>query len=260
MANYIFYLSGCGNSLYLARKLAVDLDAELRSIPYYMKHSEEIKADLVGIVTPVYCLGLPPLVERFLKQMRLQGRPYLFCVADMAVTAGGALGQAAQVLGKRRQSLKAGFTVPMPGTSIVFPTPTAKQGKMLAQADEKLKAIVADVKARRENTKKLSGSTFFRLLNTVGWLVLDHVLQVKHRKLDPAKCVGCGICAQVCPLDAVTMLEGKPVFDKQCCSCFACAQWCPQQAISVGFLKPGGSRRYIHPEIKASDLLQHNHH
>mgnify|MGYP000696829579 FL=1 len=71
---------------------------------------------------------------------------------------------------------------------------------------------------------------------------------------DAAKCVGCGICATVCPAGNITLSEGKPAFGTECLHCFGCAHWCPQTAISLGSLKPDDKTRYTHPEIKPAEL------
>lgn len=48
------------------------------------------------------------------------------------------------------------------------------------------------------------------------------------------KCVGCGLCKENCPADAIT--EGTPyVIDPdKCLSCGVCASSCPNEAIIEG--------------------------
>lgn len=51
--------------------------------------------------------------------------------------------------------------------------------------------------------------------------------------LDPAKCVGCGLCARMCPPKAITMVDKKPQFStEQCIRCFCCQEHCPKGAIT----------------------------
>ena len=51
--------------------------------------------------------------------------------------------------------------------------------------------------------------------------------------LDPEKCVGCGLCARMCPPKAITMVEKKPQFStEQCIRCFCCQEHCPKGAIT----------------------------
>jgi uncharacterized protein (DUF362 family) len=50
--------------------------------------------------------------------------------------------------------------------------------------------------------------------------------------LDEKLCVGCGLCAKMCPPQSLKMLDGKPRFDlPDCIRCFCCQEHCPKGAI-----------------------------
>ena len=47
-------------------------------------------------------------------------------------------------------------------------------------------------------------------------------------------CIGCGKCAKVCPILAISMKEGRPAIDGEIClGCGVCARNCPTKAISL---------------------------
>ena len=49
------------------------------------------------------------------------------------------------------------------------------------------------------------------------------------------KCVGCGKCAKLCPLNRISLEGGKPVWrGKSCAHCMSCIQNCPAEAIEYG--------------------------
>jgi len=49
---------------------------------------------------------------------------------------------------------------------------------------------------------------------------------------DVKKCVGCGICHEGCPLNAIEMINGYPVMDyHRCINCLCCNESCPENAI-----------------------------
>ncbi|HNV86374.1 MAG TPA: 4Fe-4S binding protein [Candidatus Omnitrophota bacterium] len=53
-------------------------------------------------------------------------------------------------------------------------------------------------------------------------------------KVDAEKCNGCGKCAEVCPVDAVKIENGKATINEQCVDCETCISVCPHLAISSG--------------------------
>lgn len=62
-----------------------------------------------------------------------------------------------------------------------------------------------------------------------------YLKNVATLRYDPAKCIGCGRCAEVCP-HAVFAMDGRlaAVVDRdRCMECGACQRNCPTDAIDV---------------------------
>ena len=50
--------------------------------------------------------------------------------------------------------------------------------------------------------------------------------------VDGSKCTGCGICVEICPVDAISMKEEKAKIDMEICiRCGKCHDVCPQEAV-----------------------------
>ena len=48
------------------------------------------------------------------------------------------------------------------------------------------------------------------------------------------ECVGCGVCKNICPAKAITMINNIPTIDrKKCIRCFCCQEFCPKGAMKV---------------------------
>jgi uncharacterized protein (DUF362 family)/NAD-dependent dihydropyrimidine dehydrogenase PreA subunit len=68
----------------------------------------------------------------------------------------------------------------------------------------------------REHTGRLAQAALFRPL------------------IEPQKCDGCAICAQVCPPGALRMTETLPALDASLCiPCYCCQESCPREAITM---------------------------
>ena len=67
---------------------------------------------------------------------------------------------------------------------------------------------------------------------------MNHLIYLKDvttLKLDVDKCIGCGLCTQVCPHEvfAINAKKAEIVNKDACMECGACQMNCPVEAISV---------------------------
>ena len=66
----------------------------------------------------------------------------------------------------------------------------------------------------------------------------------------PERCIGCGLCQEICPCGAITLSGGKPAWTKsKCVQCLGCLHRCPTQAIH--WKKADEHRgRYYNPRVE----------
>ncbi|KKN39208.1 hypothetical protein LCGC14_0745920, partial [marine sediment metagenome] len=66
-------------------------------------------------------------------------------------------------------------------------------------------------------------------------------------------CTNCGICKDVCPVNNIILIDGRPQWQHRCQQCLACINFCPEKSIQFGSqtLK---TQRYHNPEITIKDI------
>ncbi len=286
----IYYFSGTGNSLAIARDLASKTDASLTAIPS-MLSSETIalSSHVVGLVFPVYHGGLPLIVQRFVQKLTLVDNTYVFAVCTFGDSPGLALEYLEKLLSSRGGKLAAGFGVHMPynyitpsfnrkdffGSFTLREVDPQTQQILISEAITKVKTIAACVNGRRSGILERDAELITRLVDAINlhetlgktvWLKIAGITEPSNRTfresiqmMDQAfhadeTCKGCGSCVRVCPVGNMAMVENKPVWRQHCEQCFACLQWCPQQAIQFG-QNTAGRMRYHHPDIRINDMF-----
>ncbi len=256
MKTRLFYFSGTGNSLKVARDLAEELgDAELVPIPRATQRGTAQAADRTGIVFPVYFGGLPLIVAEFLRA--LDARGYVFAVATCGGMPGGALKQAAALLRAHGCSLAAGFAVGMPGNyaRLYGAMSVRRQRRLFEQEKRRVNEIAQLVRQGRKRRPEASLCLLSWLLALLyrGYFAPGARARDKDFWVDD-RCNGCAACAQVCPVGNVEMRGSRPTWKHACEQCYACLQWCPQEAIQVG-KKTAGRKRYQNPDVDLKDMV-----
>ena len=256
MKTALYWFSGTGNSLRVARAIQEGLgDAQLVPIAGAADRPEE-PAERVGLVFPVYAWGPPAIVERFIEHLPADADTYVFAVMTDASNPGSAPQLTRRLLRERGLELAAAYGVRMPENypPLGGPPKPEKQQRILARAEERIAEVVAD----------LRGSPRGRIEKRfLLWRALGRLIHPMFRRSMPRAdrkfsvdetCNQCGLCAKVCPVGNIELVDGLPRWLGRCEQCYACYHWCPQKAIQRGRRTPGRDR-YHHPACKATDLI-----
>ena len=290
MSTEIYYFSGTGNSLVIARDIAEKTNGKLISIPAVMdKESIKTDADVIGIVFPVYHGDIPFIIRRFVTKMNSLDKKYIFGVCTYGDSPCLAIKYLDKMIKSCGGKLAAGFAVNMPYNYIIpsfvlrgfFKSfvlreiAIEKQQVLFANWKKKLESIYEFVHARKKGVFETSAEIiehlvdFLNLKEILGktvWLKIagfkGHInlpFQESLQLMDwgfkcDDKCNGCGICSKICPVQNIKMVDDRPVWQHHCEQCFACLQWCPKEAIQFGS-KTSHGKRYHHPDVKVSDMM-----
>jgi ferredoxin/flavodoxin len=290
MAGTVFYFTGTGNSLAIARTLADRLDLKHVNIAS-LNHTQAIapEAGIMGIIAPVYHGTLPLILTRFIDKLSSLESRYIFAVCTYGDHPGLFMEYLRDRLAARGGKLSAGFGLHMPYNYVTPPAglknfynsftlreidPAVEQ-RLLVTADEKTEHIAAAIQSRQTGILETDSVFITRLvdalnlhetmgksswskitgLNEPSSLTFDEVrLRMDKAFTVDDSCTGCGTCEKICPVGDIRLVNGRPEWQHHCEQCFACLQWCPSQAIQFRN-NTAGQKRYHHPRVSLHDMI-----
>ncbi|MFA6383985.1 MAG: EFR1 family ferrodoxin [Candidatus Omnitrophota bacterium] len=254
----IYYFSGTGNSLAVANDLAAELGAKVFPVTKALKTQVDTPCDVVGIVYPVYMFGIPLIIASFLRNLIIGQGAYVFCVATYGGLTGRPHSLSKNILKKRGIDMAAGFSVRMPGnyTPLYGAISKEDQEGMFLKEKSKVKNIAGLVRERArgiiEESPVWLSFLFYILLYKGG---SARIPSAAKDFWITGKCTKCGVCGLVCPVENITMKDGKPVWRDNCQHCVACLQWCPVEAIQYK-KSTAGRKRYHHPGVTVQAIME----
>ena len=248
----IFYFSGCGNSRFIAESIAQATGDKLIFIPE-AERSQSFNYDIaedehVGFVFPIYSWSPPQLVVRFVRKLRFARKPaYVW----MAVTCGDNGGVAEKVFDEQLVragiQLNAAYCFVMPNTYVNMAgmgtdKPEKAKGK-IEKAKAHLPEVIQNIQDRKPVMEMRRGLFPRFKTNVIGKSFHKWVSDEPFRSTDA--CISCGKCVSVCPLQNITLEDGRPKWHGNCTNCDACFHHCPKNAIQYGKASVGKRQYYF---------------
>lgn len=249
----VFYFTGTGNSLYIAKQM----ESHPVSIPHALKSKDIMfSADSIGIVCPVYGHEMPKMVKEFIKKVSFQTK-YFYIILTYGALHGGAAELArdyVESVGKQVDYI----------ASIMMVDNFLPNFDMIAQCamDKKIPENLDRIKADIENhVCKIEKATFKDKMIHKGYLAMvkhqDETVWAKFKVADG--CIACGICAKVCPVNAIQIENGKAVHTLvNCQACYACVHACPQKVIGFTIKEKNPNARYRNEHITLEEIIEAN--
>jgi ferredoxin/flavodoxin len=258
MKTTIFYFSATGNCLVVARDLAKELgNATLVNIAQVIDQELDLSADCIGIIYPVYVFGMPSIITRFINKLKSYPNKYFFAITTGGSIAADTLGKNARLFGSCGLKLSSGFFIRMPGnyTPMYGARSLAEQTKLFAKEKRKIKEIAGIVSQKKVSRIERANILFNLYFSGLIYRLIFPRLAAfdKHFWADH-KCNSCGVCVKVCPVENVSLLNGRPKWMHKCEQCMACLQWCPEEAIQFSKMTLK-RKRYRNPDVKLADII-----
>ena len=233
------YLSGTGNTRHILNKLLDELGQKETVLPI---ESEDVKKAFDGeeiiIAYPTMFSNIPYLVRDFInKNQNVWKGKKIFLITTMGLFAGDGTGCAARLLKKYGAVITGGIQIIMPdsiGDCKALKKTTDQNRSIVKKAEQRVTEIAQQMKEGKYPQEGLSfWAHMAGLFGQRLWFYNKAMSYTDKLKINPDKCVGCGICARNCPTQNIKIVDGKAVADVQCTMCYRCVSYCPKQAITL---------------------------
>ena len=246
----IFYYSATGNCKHVAKCIAKALGDQAVSIIGAGKEIELAEDEVFGLVTSTTFWELPIPVREFLTDLDIipNGDNYSFIVSTFGTTPGCTGEEARILLAEAGLLLDASYSVKMPDNWTVWFDLSDKEKvkKQNEKADVKIEKVIKQIEKRALGNHMFPRTPY--ILKPLTDSAFTNARLTSNLHLENA-CIGCGLCVKNCPVNAIEMKDGKPVWVKDHCAlCFSCLHRCPKFAIYYGNGATKKHGQYVHPD------------
>jgi len=258
----IFYFSGTGNSLYVAKRIAEHMGEELINIASVVNSKEanyEYKVEqneVIGFVYPTYAWNAPKIVLDFIEKLKLSGNqhPYIFSVTTMGENTGDMKKLIGKPLERKGLKLNSGFSVVMPNNYIIMGDvyTKKKEENLLKSAEIAIDRMIELIEAKEDDVYEIHKAFLSNVLTKIISPMFEKNGINTKKFFANDNCVSCGLCEQVCNCQNIKVLK-KPNWGDKCTQCLACIHLCPVKAIQ--YKKGTESKgRYKNPNISVNEM------
>lgn len=245
----IFYYSGTGNSAYVAKKIAEITGDESIFLNQKIKMNdvECVEGNGRAIFSlPTYAWRIPRVVEEWIKKTEFRNVTDVWFIMNCGSEIGNAAKYNLQLCHEKGWKYHGTFQVIMPENYIaMFDAPDdAKAKQIIAKADPLIEQAAAIIRGGRNfpaPRNKMQDRMMSSVVNPIFYSMF--VKANAFRVSD--KCISCGKCEKLCPLNNIYLEAGKPVWGRNCTHCMACICYCPTEAIEYGKKSVGKIRYHV---------------
>ncbi len=265
MKTEIYYFTGTGNSLRIAKELKTNL-SESELIPIVSSLAQNViktNANIVGMVFPIYAFDLPWMVEDFIKRLQFENKSYIFAISSRRCSY-NIFKKIDMILLNQNMRLSLSSYIDMPQNYIpIFKVwSSEKIEKANSKMQRQASIIHSDIKNRNINLQKKDHWYHFFITK-----VLFPMFRFYYQKIGLIRvsktyyandfCSGCGLCTKICIVNRIKLKNRKPfwVDETKCAFCFACIHHCPKSAIQIKHSSTFKKSRYSHPEIAIKEIM-----
>lgn len=234
------YFSGTGNSRYAVELFCNEYDEAAKAfsieddnITCAVKNEETLV-----FAYPVQYSAVPKILRDFIiENKELWEGKKVFVIATMGLFSGDGAGILGRLLQKFGAEILGGLHLKMPdsiGDEKMLKRPPEKNKELVRKAEQKIKKSVKLLKSGKPTWEGIG--VLYRMAGFFGQrLYFGHKTRNYSDKLRvaPDKCIGCGKCEKLCPMNNIKVVDKKVVQNNRCTMCYRCINSCPKQAMTL---------------------------
>ena len=211
----ILYFSGTGNSKYVAKRIADALGDEILNLNDRIKSGDTSPIETgerVIIVTPTYAWRIPRVVRDWLRKTELRGAKQAWFVMTCGSEIDNADKYNRELCAEKAISCMGTAQIVMPENYIaMFSAPQADEARQIvAKAEPSIDRAIAAIQSNQSFTPTRNNFYGRFMSGPVNPIFYKFFVKANAFTASGA-CIGCGQCAKLCPMNNVTLKDGKPV-------------------------------------------------
>ena len=234
------YFSGTGNTKYCVERFLACCDGEQEAVS--IEDSWAVEAirenEVIVFGYPVYFSNMPKIVRDFLEEHQacFCGKK-IFLIATMGLFSGDGTGCSARLFKKYGADIVGGVHLKMPdciGDERALKRTVRQNHELIEAAGDKIRKAAEGLKGNRPPREGLG--FWYHAAGLFGqrlWFYGKTKDYTDRVHVDADKCIGCGKCVSLCPMDNMELRSGKAVQGGRCTMCYRCVNHCPGQAITL---------------------------
>ncbi len=247
----LYVFSGTGNTLLTANFMkeaftAHSVPCKLHQISQMTKSDEINLTHTIGIGFPIVCFNTYPLVLDFINKLpKTECCTDLFFFSTMGGSDGHVCAQLTPIFESKGYNVIGYEGFILPSNFMQYKVNEDKNERLFNICKKRSNEFIEKLINNKEPFKYKGkiASKFYNLIYklSVNTGFLQKTFPVK---VNIEKCTGCSVCAKVCPVNNISIIDHKAVLADKCQDCMRCVGFCPENAIRVHKSKPYSSCSY----------------
>ena len=234
------YFSGTGNTKYCVTKFIECFNENDIAITIEAPDVNKIiaKHDFIIFGYPIYFSNVPKIVRDFIienKSCLVNKKVFIICT--MGLFSGDGAGCSARIFKKCGAKVIGGLHLKMPdciGDEKMLKKSLEENKRIVEQANTKIHLSAQGLKEGKPTKEGLN--IFYHIAGLFGqrlWFYGKTITYKDKPNVNNQKCIGCGRCAELCPLDNIEIVGNKAVAKGKCTMCYRCFSHCPGKALTI---------------------------